>query len=86
MKLKKLKLNVLSEENLQDKTMNALKGGNCCTCSCYWEGSGGSSSSDNRDANANIGDGGHSVNGCNQYFTCTEDGDIWEMPNRPVRA
>ena len=38
MKLKKLKLNALSEAVLKDKEMNALKGGDsCCTCSCYYE-------------------------------------------------
>lgn len=46
-KLKKLKLNVLSEASLEDKEMNALKGGICCTCSCYWEKRAGSDSNDN---------------------------------------
>ncbi|WP_234983105.1 TIGR04149 family rSAM-modified RiPP [Bacteroides bouchesdurhonensis] len=32
MRLKKLKLNALSESTLKDKEMNALRGGNCCTC------------------------------------------------------
>ena len=37
MKLKKLKLNALSEAGLKDKEMNALKGGYLgCRCSCYW--------------------------------------------------
>ncbi|KAA4696818.1 rSAM-modified peptide [Bacteroides fragilis] len=74
MKLKKLKLHVLAEESMKDRTMNALRGGNCCTCSCYWEGNTGSSSNDNRDANYNIGSGGHSTEGCNQYYTC--DGEM----------
>ncbi|RGX80594.1 TIGR04149 family rSAM-modified RiPP [Bacteroides stercorirosoris] len=83
MRLKKLKLNALSEAGLKDKEMNALKGGNCCTCSCYWEGKpGGSSSSDNSSANVNIGDnGGHSSEGCNQYFECNDSNDEWPFPN-----
>lgn len=80
MKLKKLKLNVLSEENLQDKTMNVLKGGNCCTCSCYWEGSGGSSSGDNQQANYR--QDTTSVHGCNQYTACDE----WPLDFDPEDA
>jgi natural product precursor len=65
-KLTKLKLNVLSDANLQEREMNRLKGGNTCGCSCYYEGtSKGSSSSDNRDANRDTGSA--SPVGCNQY-------------------
>jgi natural product precursor len=53
-KIGKLKINVLSETNLQDREMNRLKGGlRECTCSCYY-GS-GSSALDNRNANYNLG-------------------------------
>jgi natural product precursor len=71
-KLSKLKLNVLSEANLLEKEMNILKGGNFCTCSCYYEGNGGSSSGSNMNANISIGTGGYSSNGCNQYAMATE--------------
>jgi natural product precursor len=68
-KLKKLKLNVLSEANLREREMNRLTGGErICTCSCYYANSGGSSSSSNRNANYNIGSGGESGNGCNDYW------------------
>ena len=82
MKLKKLKLNALSEAGLKDNEINALKGGNCCTCSCYHEGEAGySSSADNRSANVNIGSGGHSTDGCNQYYECDENNEGWALPN-----
>ena len=69
MKLKKLKLNALSEAGLKDKEMNALKGGNCCRCSCYWDGKpGGSEWNDNM--NANYGLDTESEKGCNQYADC----------------
>lgn len=68
MKLKKLKLNALSEAGLKDKEMSALKGGNYdnCRCSCYWENQSGSSSEDNADGNWATGT--ESVHGCNQYI------------------
>jgi natural product precursor len=72
-KLGKLKLNVLSETNLQDREMNRLRGGErCCTCSCYWYGRSGSSSSDNSKANYNIPSlgGGSSTHGSNCYVYC----------------
>lgn len=46
-----MKLNALSEANLEEKEMKALKGGICCTCSCYRENYGGSDSNDNTNAN-----------------------------------
>ena len=70
MKLKRLKLSDLSDKSLKDKEMNALRGGNCCTCSCYWEDRGGSSSMDNLDANHSSYTS--SVDGCNQYGWCGE--------------
>ncbi|MDR3259512.1 MAG: GLPGLI family protein [Fusobacteriaceae bacterium] len=50
-KLSKLRLNVLNEQGLEEKQMNALRGGNNCYCSCYWANQGGSSIEANRDAN-----------------------------------
>ncbi|MDD4697511.1 MAG: TIGR04149 family rSAM-modified RiPP [Fermentimonas sp.] len=64
--ISKLKLNVLSEENLLEREMNALKGGNDCSCSCYYTGSGGSTSASNR--NENYISGYTSPVGCNQYL------------------
>ena len=86
-KLKKLKLNALSEVSLEDKEMNALRGGSCCTCSCYWEDQGGSSSSDNSSANSKIGDGGYSLQGCNQYVNCGGDPEYTDiLPAVPLRS
>lgn len=71
MKLKKIKLNALSESTLKDKAMGALKGGNCCRCSCYWEGKPkGASSDDNMGANYALDT--ESKHGCNQYAACDE--------------
>lgn len=76
MKLKNLKLNALSESTLKDKEMNALRGGNCCTCSCYWEYQGGASVDDN--TNANYQQDTKSVHGCNQYSNCDGyDNEYW---------
>ncbi len=72
-KLGKLKLNVLSDNNLTDKEMNELKGGRDCTCSC----NGPSSSSDNKSANYNLGsNGGYSTSGCNSYTYSDNGGSI----------
>jgi natural product precursor len=65
-KISKLRLNLLNEQDLEDKQMNSLKGGGGeCFCSCYYANSGGSTSSANRSANANY--GYYSGSGCNQY-------------------
>jgi natural product precursor len=64
-KLQKLRLRVLNEQNLAEKQMNALRGGENCFCSCYWAGNGGSSVESNRSANYNY--GYVSQQGCNQY-------------------
>lgn len=53
-KLSKLKLNALSDANLQDREMNTLKGGNIsrsCGCGCH----GSSSEQDNAQQNSNYG-------------------------------
>ena len=51
MKIKRFKLNVLSQEELQEKEMNAIIGGNSCGCACSFAGQGGSSTNDNASAN-----------------------------------
>ncbi len=60
-KIKKLKLNQLSKDELGKREMNYIKGGDCC-CGCWYAGSGGSSTYDNGMANLN-GGGLHS-SGC----------------------
>ena len=67
MKIKRFKLNALSEQCLKEKEMNAILGGiKYCTCSCFWENNTGSSSADNRNANYAL--GYESAQGCNQYM------------------
>lgn len=51
---------------------NAIVGGKSCTCSCYWYGQGGSPSGTNTYANYGI--GGHSCQGCNQFYYSDELG------------
>lgn len=75
MKIKRIKLNALSRTIVENKAMNALKGGNCCQCSCYWEGRGGSDSNDNM--NANYDKNTFSKQGCNLYERCDEFGGEW---------
>ena len=83
MKLKKLKLNALSEAGLKDKEMNDLKGGNCCTCSCYHEGEPGySSSADNSKGNYKF--DGHSVEGCNEFVYCDDDNEVVPLPSAGI--
>ena len=78
MKLKRLKLSDLSDKSLKDKEMNALRGGNCCSCSCYWENQGGSSSSDNSGANYQF--NGESKEGCNDYVSC-DGNEVVPLPS-----
>jgi natural product precursor len=70
-KLSKLKLNAFREQDLEEKQMNALRGGRYCFGSCYYANNTGSSSNDNAYANYKLGSGdglgGYSGNGCNQY-------------------
>ena len=78
MKLKRLKLSDLSDKSLKDKEMNALKGGNCCSCSCYWADKRGASVEDNTSSNyvGNL----ESVHGCNEYTECDDyDNEWWPM-------
>lgn len=52
MKLKKIKLNELSDVQLNEKEMCRILGGTGnCQCGCHYTDSGGSSSSDNNSAN-----------------------------------
>lgn len=79
MTTRKLKLSTLSKAVLKDKEMDSIFGGDSiCTCSCAYAGQpGGSSSNNNMVANLNLGPGGHSVNGCNQYFAFETSGTIY---------
>lgn len=72
MKIKQLKLSRLSERELKEKEMNAILGGNSCSCSCYWEGRGGSSINDNNMANYKLDTS--SIHGCNQFTYSDEMG------------
>jgi natural product precursor len=52
--LNKIKLNNLSTENLSEKQMKEIRGGEAdpkCFCACNYAGQGGSSTSDNLNAN-----------------------------------
>jgi natural product precursor len=60
-KLSKLRLHLLKEQDLEEKQMNALRGG--ATCSCYWGNYGGSSSSANSEANYGAG-----ICSCSCYY------------------
>ena len=63
MEKKQIKLNLLSVNRLCRKQMDALQGGNNCSCSCYWEE--WASVEENRSANYN--NNLYSEHGCNQY-------------------
>lgn len=80
MKIKRFKLNVISAENLQQKEMSAIMGGQCCGCSCYWEYQGGSSIEDNTMANYQY--GYESAHGCNQFSYSDELGEaVHDVPH-----
>jgi natural product precursor len=50
--MKKMKLNALENQSLNNKEMNAVRGGDGCGCGCNYAGTeGGSSTSDNASAN-----------------------------------
>ena len=78
MKIKRFKLNALSAEGLRQKEMNALVGGNKCSCGCAYSEVGGSSTSDNM--NANYGYGYQSYNSCNLIELINGE---WETVCRP---
>ena len=74
-KLSKLRLTQLSMAELEARQMNALKGGQLCTCSCYYVNDEGSPSGSNSFANYNLGtNGGYSTAGYNQFFYDDEYG------------
>lgn len=75
MKIKRFKLNALSAEGLRQKEMNAIIGGNSCSCSCYWADKGGSSIDDNNMANHKY--NYESVHGCNQFTYDDENGALY---------
>lgn len=50
-KINKIKLNQLTDRNLDHREMNELKGGDTCICGCRYSNSGGSSNSGNGGAN-----------------------------------
>jgi natural product precursor len=52
--MKSLKVNRIEKENLSEKEMNQVRGGNTCGCGCLYADKGGSSTYDN--ANANLAD------------------------------
>lgn len=62
-KINKLKLNQINKETMTPRQMSSVKGGNYCSCSCYWDGSGGSSARDN--CGANMAFAGYSGQGSN---------------------
>ena len=64
--MKKIYLNQLSERLLKDREMNSLRGGQFCSCSCYNPEN--SSVGSNVEGNYNMGDGSHSIKGCNQHI------------------
>ncbi|MBC5643432.1 TIGR04149 family rSAM-modified RiPP [Parabacteroides segnis] len=53
--LSRLKLNQLNAEELEQRQMNALRGGYNCGCGCNYVGLGGSSQGDNYNANVSNG-------------------------------
>jgi natural product precursor len=56
--LNKIKLNNLSAENLSEKQMKEIRGGDetaSCSCACHWADQGGSSTMENCSANKALG-------------------------------
>ncbi len=77
--MKNLKLNVLEAQNLNNKEMNALRGGSCC-CGCNYANRGGSSTGDNNSANTA---GGLSSPGCNKVeFTKNVTDTTYTVPGQ----
>lgn len=74
MKIKRLKLNALSSENMRQKEMGAIFGGEfVCGCGCLFEGQpGGSTTAANGEANKS----NHLWSDYNKYSYDTETG--WE--------
>lgn len=79
MKIKRFKLNALSGEQLRQKEMNAIIGGDTCGCGCLYAGrSGGSSTADNQNANYKKG----YFSDLN-YYVCDDEGS-WRYENPPM--
>ena len=49
--MKSLKVNQIEKNNLSEKEMSSVKGGNVCNCACYYRNVGGSSIEANGQAN-----------------------------------
>ncbi len=79
MKIKHLKLSSLADSKIREKEMNALVGGNACSCACYYASEGPSHSTSNN-MNANYAYGYSSVVGCAQYIKTDDwpNGYYWE--------
>ena len=76
--LKELKLSKLSDAMLKDKEMGSILGGESTFSYCYEGQPGGSSNFNNMGANQDtLGQGGHSVQGCNNYFVFTYEGTLY---------
>jgi natural product precursor len=59
--MKNMKLNALENQSLNNREMNAVRGGDCtrvCSCSCYYANNNGSSINANGDANYGSGASG----------------------------
>ena len=67
-KLTKIKLNHLNDDELKNREMNSLRGGErVCGCGCIYEHQEGSTTMYNGLANVEVGDnGGHSEPGTNK--------------------
>lgn len=61
--MKKLKLANMEHNSLAKKQMVNIKGGDGCSCACWYEGRGGSSTADNNAANTAGGLGSVDENG-----------------------
>jgi natural product precursor len=87
MKLNKIKLNELSNAQLNEREMCRILGGGtagCCQCGCHYANSGGSSSSANDSANNASGytsDPGSQTCSC---YTSSNPSDIC-TPNLPIQ-
>lgn len=74
-KLSKIKLNHLNDDELKNREMNNLRGGDrACGCGCNYEDKGGSTTMYNGKANVAVGDnGGHSPGGSKKCYAQVED-------------
>jgi natural product precursor len=86
--MKKMKLNALENQNLSNKEMNKVRGGDGCGCGCAYANSGGSSTGDN--ANANAAGGLHSPGTGGGGYTPSDGGGssnaTWTVPVQSASA